>query len=109
MILGGYDPAGNTEEQADTDRWEGRKGPMLAVFNRAVGGMPSLQIDPVDGAPLVKMLCAAWYYPKDRLGNVSKDLLKNPNHPHEDVGDSFCYFIGRISPSMPRLDSVAPL
>jgi hypothetical protein len=124
MILGGYDPSGNTEEQADTDQspilvleellpgfweegavsWEGRKGPMLAVFNRAVGGRLALQIDPVDAFPLVKALRGGWYYPKDRLGNVSKDLPKKPNHPHEDLGDAFCYFIGRISPSMPRVE-----
>jgi hypothetical protein len=122
LILGGYDPAGNTEEQADTDQspilvleellpgfwelgavsWEGRKGPMLSLFNDAPMGEPALQIDPVDGRPLIKALNSAWYYPRDRFNNVSRDLPKKPNHPHEDIGDSFCYFVGRIAPSMPE-------
>jgi hypothetical protein len=28
--------------------------------------------DPVDGFPLIKALRGAWYYPKDRLGKVSR-------------------------------------
>ena len=124
LIQGGYDQSGNTEEQADTDQspllvleellpgfweggavsWEGRKEPMLALFNRAVMGEPALEIDPVDGMPLIRALRGAWYYPKDRLGNVSRDLPKK-NQPHSDIGDGFCYFIGRIAPSMPQWHS----
>jgi hypothetical protein len=125
LIQGGYDQSGNTEEQADTDQspilvleellpgfweggavsWEGRKGPMLSLFNRAVVGEPALEIDPVDGLPLIRALRGGWYYPKDRLGNVSRDLPKK-NHPHSDIGDAYCYFIGRIAPSQSKPTAV---
>lgn len=59
-------------------------------------------IDPVDGFPPIKALRGAWYYPTDKFGKVSKDLPKKPNHPHEDIGDSFCYFVGRIAPGNVR-------
>jgi hypothetical protein len=123
VIEGGYDPAGETPEQADIDQspvltleellpgywepgqvsWEGRKGPMLALFNRMVDGEPALQIDPVEGQPLIKALRGSWFYPKDRLGNVSRDLPKK-NHPHSDVGDAFCYLIGRCAPGQATPD-----
>jgi hypothetical protein len=122
MILGGYDPSGNTGEQADIDQspiavleellpgdwlegavsWDGRKGPMLRSFNEGIAGEPALQIDPVDGFPLIKALRGAWYYPTDKFGKVSRDLPKKPNHPHEDTGDAFCYFVGRIAPGYER-------
>lgn len=118
MIQGAYDVSGDTEEQADIDQspmlvvmemlpgfwepgavsWDGRKGPMLSLLNQAINGDPVLQIDPVDGKPLIQALSGRWYYPKDRLGKVSKDLPKKPNHPWEDLGDSFCYWVGRVAP-----------
>ena len=117
MVLGGFDQSGNTPEQADIDQnpvltmetllpgyweggavsWEGRKNPMLALFNRALAGEPTLQIDPVDGRSLIQALNGRWHYAQNRLGEVSRDLPVK-NHPWSDIGDAFCYFIGRITP-----------
>jgi len=122
LIQGGHDPAGDTGEETDIDQspmkvvkaelggvwqegavtWEGRKGPMLASFNRAIAGEPALQIDPVDGRPLIKALNGTWYYPQAKDGRVSRDLPAKPNHPHEDIGDGYCYFLGRIAPASPK-------
>ena len=30
--------------------------------------------------------------------NVSRGIPAKPNHPHEDIGASFYYLIGRIAP-----------
>ena len=57
---------------------------MLSLFNRGIAGEPALQIDPVDALPLIRALRGSWYY------------------PHSDIGDAFCYFVGRIAPSMPK-------
>ena len=83
--------------------WEGRKNPMLALFNRAVAGEPTLQIDPVDGRPLIQALSGRWHYAQNRLGEVSRDLPVK-NYPWSDIGDAFCYFIGRITPEAPGYD-----
>jgi hypothetical protein len=115
-----YDPNMATGEQADIDQdpvrvlYELLGGPMspgavdwtpriepvttlLGMFNGHTG-RPTLQIDPIDGAPLIRALRGAWYYPTVN-GKVSRDLPKKPNHPHEDAGDAFCYFVGGIAPS----------
>lgn len=110
----GYDPAGNTAEQADIDEsprrviiellgghaikgsvpWGTRKDVLLAAMGKMVRGMPSLQINPQCG-DLLKALEGRWYYPQDKLGNVSKDLPKKPNHPWEDLGDALIYWLER--------------
>lgn len=117
-LLHGYDPALNTDEQADIDQspirvieqlvggiaihgpvdWEARKGPMLSIMNRS----DALLIDPVDAKLLIQALSGRWYYPQDRTGAVRRDSPKKPNHPWEDLGDSFCYLISRIRPSAPK-------
>jgi hypothetical protein len=117
MITGVYDPAGNTEDESDTDQspirtiekmlggywmeggvsWESRKGPMLALFNRAIAGEAALRLCPAGAAPLIKALKGRWYYPLDKLGGVVRDIPKKPNHPWEDLGDAFCYFASGLS------------
>lgn len=114
LLRGCYDPAGQTGEQTDIEanpigtiermiggiwepgpvKWEARKHCLLSALNRhAAPGVPAVQIDPVDGRPLIQALAGRWYYPQDRLGNVSRDLPKKPNHPHEDLGDAFIYLL----------------
>jgi hypothetical protein len=113
MIKGVYDPA-SPDDESDSDRnpidvcrefiggmwepgpvaWESRKNALITSLNRhSRPGEPSLSIDPVDGKPLVQALSGRWHYPANRLGGVSKDQPMKPNHPWEDLGDSFCYFI----------------
>jgi hypothetical protein len=65
-------------------------------------GTNGLQIDPIEGLPLIRALHGSWYYAKDKLGNIARELPKK-NHPHSDVGDSFCYLLSRCSPSPPKL------
>lgn len=119
LLLHGGDPTLDTGEQADIDQspvrvinqmlggqwipgavdWQSRIGPVLALLicHSAV------VIDPVDAKPLIQALSGRWYYPQDRNGKVSRDLPKKPNHPWEDLGDAFCYFIGRIAPGEPKV------
>ena len=111
----GYDPSGNTAEQADIDEspinvirellggrtragpvnWDIRRNILLAAFGRMTRGIPAVQINP-QCKDLVRSLEGRWYYPQDKLGNVSKDLPKKPNHPWEDYGDAFIYFLHRL-------------
>lgn len=114
MLVGCYDPAGNTAEQSDIDRdpaavlqaglpglwfpgpvsWESRKHTLLSsMHHHASPGQVSLQVDPVDAGTLVKALSGRWHYPVDALGQVRRDLPKKPNHPWEDLGDSFIYWL----------------
>jgi hypothetical protein len=118
IIQGSYDQSGDTPSQSNSDEspaqvlqdalagywqpgpvsWEGRKLPLLAILNRSVWGTPALQIDPIEGLPLIRALRGGWYYEKDRYGNVSRDLPKK-NHPHSDLGDALCYMLSRIAPA----------
>jgi hypothetical protein len=113
-VRGCYDVAGETGEQTDIEvdpvgmlekklgglwypgpiEWESRKGCLLQGIHRhAAPGVLSLVIDPIDGLPLIRALSGRWYYPQDRLGKVSRDFPKKPNHPWEDLGDSFIYWL----------------
>ncbi len=118
MIQGVYDPS-MPDDESDSDRnpvdvleeylggvwepgpvsWEARKGSLITAINRHAGpGELALQIDPVDGKPLVQALSGRWYYAQDKLGNVSKDLPKQPNHPWEDLGNALCYWLAGAMP-----------
>lgn len=120
-----YDPSIDTDENADIEQnplrvieallggefspgpvsWEGRKGPMLTIFRSTdSNGDQALQINRKGGDLLIKALSGRWYYPKDRLGKVSRDLPKKPNHPWEDLGDAFCYLVARIAPGTKKSD-----
>jgi len=113
-LIGCYDPAGQTGEQSDIERdpistlesmlgglwypgpvkWESRKHVLISAMNHHwAAGKPSLVIDPVDGMPLIRALSGRWFYPTDRLGQVRRDLPKKPNHPWEDLGDAFIYWL----------------
>jgi hypothetical protein len=131
MIAGCYDIAGQTGEQSDIERdpiselekqlpglwfpgpidWESRKHVLISAMNHHIAaGKPSLQIDPQDGAALIKALSGRWHYAVDRQGHVSRDLPKKPNHPWEDLGDSFIYWLWGLTsetqpPSM-RVESI---
>jgi hypothetical protein len=124
MILGGYDPS-MPDDESDTEKvdanpiavcqneiggdwepgpvdWESRKGAMFSAFSLSVGGTVGLQIDPVDCEGLLHALAGQWHYPTDRLGAVTNDKPKQPNHPHEDYGQSFCYAMCRALPQAVR-------
>ena len=114
-----YDPALDTDEQTSIEAnalrvmramlpgvyrpgptsWEGRRQPMLGVFNRLSLGTAVLQLDPEECVGLIKALNGGWYYPTGPSGAVSRDLPKKPNHPHEDYGDAFCYLIEGMAPT----------
>lgn len=127
MIFGCYDGS-MPDDESDSDRnpmdvignmlggywepgpisWEGRKGPMLASFNRVAAGSsfePAVKIDPVDCEILIDALRGAWYYKEDRFGNVSGDKPHKPNHPYEDCGDSYCYMTCAALPELTRIKS----
>lgn len=120
-----YDPAMDVDEGTDIDSnpllrcravlkgayepgavsWAGRQGPMLAAFNAGTAGAAALQIDPGPDTDLLrKALSGRWYYKQLANGSVVKDLPHKPNHPWEDLGDTFCYLLGRMAPSRPVRD-----
>jgi len=84
--------------------WESRSGPMLALIGDTDGaGGPALVICPSpDTEPLRKALSGRWYYATTRNGTVVRDLPAKPNHPHEDVGDAFCYLAAALAPELTR-------
>lgn len=120
MIIGGYDPS-LPDDESDSDRnpiqvceelvggiwypgpvsWDARKDPMLASFNRTVNLEPELQIDPVDGKPLIQALSSRWYYATDRMGGIMRDKPKQ-NHPYDDLGQAYCYYLCAMMPDLGR-------
>lgn len=122
LVRGVYDPA-MPDDESDSDRnpvdvcselvggswepgptaWESRKNALITAINKhCAPGSLSLSLDPVDSKPLVQALSGRWYYPQNRLGGVSKDMPFKPNHPWEDLGDSFCYFLCGVMPELDR-------
>jgi hypothetical protein len=117
-----YDPSMDTGENADIDQdpirvlrellggflrpgavsWPGRLEPITALLTRfnTFTGRPTLQIDPVDAALLIRALRGRACYPVVN-GVISRDLpIKN--HPWSDLLDSFAYLVGGIAPSRDR-------
>lgn len=121
MIYGVYDPS-MPDDESDTDRnpvdvivellggswnpgptdWESRRAVMLKSFNMAVAGDPALQIDQTCAKDLVKTLNGRWHYPQDNMGNISRDKPKQPNHPWEDLGQAYCYFLCGVLSDSPK-------
>lgn len=121
-IRGIYDPA-TPDDESDIDRnpihvcqemlggfwepgpvsWEARKGALITSLNRHVEpGKLALQIDRAGGKTLIQALSGRWYYPQNRTGAVSKDSPAKPNHPWEDLGDGFCYWLCGAMPELTR-------
>lgn len=121
LLLGCYDPS-IPDDESDSDRnpidvieelvggiwdpgpvdWESRKGALFKAFNYSVGGDPGLLIDAVDADELIQALAGQWYYPTNRFDVISRDKPKQPNHPWDDLGQSFCYFLCRVFPDYVR-------
>jgi hypothetical protein len=120
-----YDPSLDTDEQADIETnpirvmqsllrgtyrpgpvsWDGRKDPMLAIFNALASGTPVLEIDRLQNRGLIKALDGGWYYAQRPDGGLRKSdnasgsaQPHKPNHPHEDYGDAFCYLVAGVAP-----------
>ena len=76
---------------------------MLALLSATVPGTfePALQIDPIAHLPWIRACRSGWIYPKDRYGNVNRELPVK-NHPHSDVGDGFCYLASIASPTVAK-------
>jgi hypothetical protein len=111
--LVGYDPSGETGEQADIEnsaltvikdelgggwyepgpvRWPNRKDALVSIFNRAHGVLIEENDFTCD---LIRALDGRWYHPKSHQGELKSDLPKKPNHPWEDLGDAFIYLLCR--------------
>jgi hypothetical protein len=120
MIRGVYDPA-MPDDESDTDRnpidvcseliggdwqpgpasWEARKGALITGLNKHSGpGELALSIDSVGAKLLISALSGRWYYPQNRLGGSSRDIPLKPNHPWEDLGDAFCYWLCAAMPAV---------
>ncbi len=118
QLVGCYDLAGETGEQTSIAtnpvavleamlpglwfpgpvKWVTRNHTLIsALHHHQAPGQVSLQIDPVEAVPLVKALSGRWHYALDRQGQVRRDLPKKPNHPWEDLGDAFIYWLWTLT------------
>jgi hypothetical protein len=123
-LLHRYDPAMDTYEGGDAELhplarlrhalggsfapggtdWPDRAGPMLDLLAEGDGkGGMALQISPVPETLMLRQaLTSRWYYAQTKGGAVIRDLPYKPNHPWEDLGDSFAYWCGGVAPSVQR-------
>lgn len=113
MFLVGYDPTGATPDQSNIDnsaliamqdelggglfergptRWEPRREALVNSFTR----YDALIIeDNQYTQKLLRALDGRWYAAKSHQGELRSDKPRKPNHPWEDLGDAFCYFLIR--------------
>ena len=60
------------------------------------GGRPALVVCPTATA-LIEAMTARWHFPRDRNGQVSRELPEK-DHPWSDLGDALCYAVGGAKP-----------
>ena len=78
-----------------------RKHVLLSAMHHHTGpGQVSLQCDPVDALPLIRALSGRWFYPQDRQEQIRRETPKKPNHPWEDYGDAFIYWLWGLTSEM---------
>lgn len=113
MWLCGHDPTGETPDQSDIEstalkamrdelgggqyekgptRWEPRREALVRTFSRAHGVLIEQNQFTAD---LIRALDGRWYCAKSHQGELRSDKPKKPNHPWEDLGDAFIYFLIR--------------
>lgn len=78
--------------------WTARLGPTLDLVNMMTGGQSVLEIDPLWNKHLIRALDGGWYLATRPDGEARRDVPFKPNHPHEDLGDAFCYFVYGVNP-----------
>ena len=78
-------------------QWQARLDPLLAILGQLIeGGRPALVVSPTCAA-LIEACEGRWHYPRDRNGQVSRDL-PDKDHPWSDLGDALCYVVGGAKP-----------
>jgi hypothetical protein len=80
----------------------GRLAPLFSLLNQSNGrGGMRLQIDPcAETAGLREALHVGWVYATTKNGQVERDTILKPCHPHEDFGDGICYFACGLAPTV---------
>jgi hypothetical protein len=113
FLIIGYDPSGEKGEEADIDNsalqairdtlsggnfepgptfWEPRREALVNIFMRRNGVLIERNEFTAD---LIRALSGRWYAAKSHQGELKSDKPKKPNHPWEDLGDSFIYCVIR--------------
>ena len=78
-------------------KWQPRVDPLLAVLGQLIeGGRPALVVCPT-ATVLIEAMTARWHFPRDRNGQVSRELPEK-DHPWSDLGDALCYAVGGAKP-----------
>jgi len=92
------------EDQGGLDRaripahglWLEEAAPAGAEVGSAGLSDEALLVSPTCEA-LIEACAGRWHFPRDRHGEVSRDLPEK-DHPWSDLGDSLCYVVGGAKP-----------
>jgi hypothetical protein len=80
-------------------KWQPRLDPLLAILGQLIdGGRPALVVSPGEDCRLLRdAMAGRWHYPRDRNGQVSRELPEK-DHPWPDLGDSLLYTVSGAKP-----------